>query len=66
MRRNTEHAAVATLAPSDIKGSALGVLAGIQAAGNLAASSIAGVLWTAASPGAAFVFLAIAMGIATR
>jgi MFS family permease len=37
-----EHAAVATLAPSHIKGSAFGLLAGIQAAGNLAASTIAG------------------------
>ncbi len=59
-----EHAAVATLAPRDITGSAFGLLAGIQAAGNLAASTIAGVIWTAASPGAAFIFLATAMGIA--
>ncbi len=56
---------VATLAPTEITGSAFGLLAGIQAAGNLAASTIAGVLWTAASPNAAFIFLAIAMGIAT-
>ena len=60
-----EHAAVATLAPSAIKGSAFGLLAAIQAVGNLAASTIAGVLWTAASPGVAFVVLAVAMGIAT-
>jgi MFS family permease len=59
-----EHAAVATLAPQEIRGSAFGLLAGIQAAGNLGASTIAGVLWTAVSPGAAFIFLAIAMVIA--
>lgn len=59
-----EHAAVATLAPRDITGSAFGLLAGIQAVGNLAASTIAGVIWTAASPRAAFIFLAVAMGIA--
>jgi MFS family permease len=59
-----EHAAVATLAPAEMRGSAFGLLAGIQAAGNLGASTIAGVLWTAASPGVAFLFLAIAMVIA--
>jgi len=59
-----EHAAVATLAPQEIRGSAFGLLAGIQAAGNLGASTIAGVLWTAVSPSAAFIFLAIAIVIA--
>ena len=59
-----EHAAVATLAPTETRGSAFGLLAGIQAAGNLGASTIAGVLWTVASPSAAFVFLASAMVIA--
>lgn len=59
-----EHAAVATLAPAEMRGSAFGLLAGIQAAGNLGASTIAGVLWTAASPDAAFLFLAIAVVIA--
>lgn len=45
-----EHAAVATHAPSDLRGSAFGLLAGIQSLGNLAASGIAGLLWTALSP----------------
>jgi MFS family permease len=60
-----EHATVATNAPAGLRGSAFGLLAAIQSAGNLAASTIAGVLWTAASPGAAFIFLAVAMAIAT-
>lgn len=53
-----EHAAVATRAPEDVRGSAFGLLAALQSAGNLAASAIAGVLWTAFSPTVAFVWLA--------
>lgn len=59
-----EHAAVATHAPSDIRGSAFGLLAATQSFGNLAASLIAGILWTAFSPTWAFAYLAIAMTIA--
>lgn len=59
-----EHAAVAAYAPADLRGSAFGLLATIQAAGNLVASTLAGVLWTAVSPAAAFLFLAGAMAIA--
>lgn len=58
-----EHAAVATHAPDDLRGSAFGLLAATQSFGNLAASSIAGVLWTLASPEAAFLFLAAAMAV---
>jgi len=56
-----EHAAVATHAPNDVRGSAFGLLAATQSFGNLVASAIAGVLWTAVSPRAAFLFLAAAM-----
>ncbi len=56
-----ESAAVATLAPVSLRGSAFGMLATAQAGANLAASAIAGILWTAVSPEAAFVFLAAAM-----
>jgi MFS family permease len=59
-----ESAAVATLAPSELRGSAFGLLATVQSAGNFAASAVAGVLWTAVSPAAAFIFLAAAMVIA--
>ena len=52
-----EHAAVATHAPEHIRGSAFGLLAGIQSLGNLAASVIAGILWTALSPTWAFAYL---------
>lgn len=52
-----EHAAVATMAPAELRGSAFGLLAAIQSIGNLAASGIAGLLWTALSPTAAFLYL---------
>ncbi len=54
-----EHAAVATLAPTNLRGSAFGLLATVQSFGNIGASAIAGVLWSAFSPTVAFVYLAI-------
>jgi MFS family permease len=53
-----ETAAVASRAREEIRGSAFGLLAGLQSAGNLAASTIAGILWTVFSPGVAFAWLA--------
>ena len=52
-----EHAAVASLAPDQLRGSAFGLLAATQSFGNLGASAIAGVLWTTVSPRAAFLYL---------
>ena len=52
-----EQAAVAVLAPVDLRGSAFGLLAAIQSFGNLAASATAGALWTLVSPRAAFLYL---------
>ncbi|WP_307659860.1 MFS transporter [Streptomyces sp. V1I1] len=52
-----QHSAVAALAPTDLRGSAFGMLATVQSLGNLAASTIAGILWTAISPTAAFTYL---------
>ncbi len=59
-----EAAAVASLAPEPIRGSAFGLLAGVQSLGNFAASAVAGLLWTLVSPAAAFSWLALWMGIA--
>jgi MFS family permease len=53
-----QSAAVALLAPIDLRGSAFGALAGIQSFGNLAASAVAGALWTLVSPRLAFLYLA--------
>jgi MFS family permease len=59
-----ENAAVAGLAPPHLRGSAFGLLAGMQSIGNLAASAIGGILWTAFSPTVAFFYLAGWMVIA--
>ena len=57
-------AAVATLAPDDLRGSAFGLLAAIQSLGNLVASAVAGVLWTLVSPAAGLLFAAALMAVA--
>jgi MFS family permease len=56
-----EHAAVATFAPDEIRGSAFGLLAAIQSLGNLAASAIVGVIYTAVSATAAFAYASTLM-----
>jgi MFS family permease len=58
LAETAQRAAVAALAPSDLRGSAFGALAAVQAFGNLAASAVAGGLWTLVSPRAAFLYLA--------
>ena len=50
----SENTAVASRAPAEVRGSAFGVLAALQSAGNLVASAAAGLLWTLLSPGWAF------------
>jgi len=59
-----EHAAVAGAAPAALRGSTFGLLAGVQSFGNLAASGIAGLLWTAFGPAWAFTYLATWMIVA--
>lgn len=59
-----EHTLVAAHAPEEIRGSAFGILAAIQSFGNLAASAVAGALWTLVSPRAAFIYLAAWMLVA--
>jgi hypothetical protein len=58
-----EHSAIAGFAPADLRGSAFGLLAGIQSFGNLAASGVAGLLWTLLSPAVAFAYLASWMAV---
>ncbi|MFD9411713.1 MFS transporter [Streptomyces sp. NPDC059989] len=59
-----QHSAVAALAPKGLRGSAFGMLATVQSLGNLAASTIAGILWTTVSPAAAFTYLTAWMVLA--
>jgi len=58
LAETAEHAAVASLAPAHLRGSAFGALAAVQSFGNLAASATAGLLWTLVSPRVAFLYLA--------
>ena len=55
----SELAAVAALAPANLRGSAFGLLATVQSFGNIVASGMAGLLWTLTSPTVAFVYLSI-------
>jgi MFS family permease len=64
LAETAENAVVATYAPEDARGSAFGILAAIQSFGNLAASAVAGGLWTLVSPRAAFLYLAAWMLVA--
>ena len=59
-----EAAAVASLSPEPIRGSAFGLLAGAQSLGNFVASAVAGLLWTLISPTAAFLWLTLWMAVA--
>ncbi|HXA60810.1 MAG TPA: hypothetical protein VNW94_16745, partial [Streptosporangiaceae bacterium] len=52
-----QHSAVAALAAADLRGSAFGMLATVQSLGSLAASAIAGILWTTFNSAAAFTYL---------
>ena len=59
-----EHAAVATLAATQLRGWAFGLLAAAQSLGNFVASAVAGLLWTLVSPAAAFGYLVVWMALA--
>ena len=59
-----ENAAIAQLAPKGLRGSAFGIQAALQSVGNLAASAIAGALWTLICPAAAFLYAASWMLVA--
>lgn len=59
-----EHAAVANLAATQLRGSAFGLLAAAQSLGNFVASAVAGLLWTLVSPAAAFGYLVVWMALA--
>lgn len=59
-----EHAIVAASAPPEVRGSAFGLLAGLQSVGDLAASGIVGVLWSLAGGSVAFGYAAAWMVVA--
>jgi MFS family permease len=55
----SQHAAVASFASPSVRGSAFGLLAAVQSFGNIVASAVAGILWTAFSPTVAFSYIAV-------
>lgn len=57
----SEHAAVAALADPAIRSSAFGLLATVQSLGNFVASALVGLLWSATSPRAAFLYITVCM-----
>jgi MFS family permease len=59
-----EHALVATSAPAEYRGSAFGLLAGVQSLGDLLASGVVGIIWTLVGPAVAFTYAAAWMGLA--
>jgi MFS family permease len=61
----TESAVVAQLVPDRLRGSGFGVLGVVQAAGDVAATVVAGFLYTLASPSVAFGYAAVWMLAAT-
>jgi len=63
--KTAQNSAVAALTPAEIRGSAFGLMAGIRAFRNLGASAVAGIIWAAVSPSAAFGYLAVWMMIAS-
>jgi MFS family permease len=58
-----ETAVVAEHAPEELRGSAFGLLAATQSAGDLLASVVVGVIWSLIGPAAAFVYAAAWMAI---
>jgi MFS family permease len=59
-----QRAAVATLAPTELRGSAFGLLATIQSVGDLVASATVGLVWTLVAPSTAFGLATIVMVVA--
>ena len=58
LAETAESALVAQILPDRLRGSGFGVIGGIQAGGNIVGTVVAGILYTALSPLAAFVYAA--------
>jgi len=65
LAETAESALVATLLPEHVRGSGFGLLGGVQSFGDFASSAAVGLLWTAISPTAGFLYAAAWMLIAT-
>lgn len=63
LAETAESALVAQILPDNLRGSGFGVIGGIQAGGNVVGTVVAGFLYTALSPLAAFVYAAAWMAL---
>jgi MFS family permease len=64
LAETAESTLVAQRLPDHLRGSGFGVLGGVQSFGDFASSAAAGLIWTAVSPTAAFVYVAAWMALA--
>ena len=64
LAETAESSLVARLLPDRLRGSGFGLLGGVQSFGDFASSAAVGLLWTAVSPLAGFVYAAAWMGVA--
>lgn len=64
LAETAESALVARLAPEPLRGSAFGLLGGVQSFGDFASSAVVGLLWSAVSPTAGFAYAAAWMLLA--
>jgi MFS family permease len=64
LAETAESALVARLLPDRLRGSGFGLLGGVQSFGDFASSAVVGLLWTAVSPTAGFVYAAAWMVLA--
>jgi len=65
LAETAESALVARLLPDHLRGSGFGLLGGVQSFGDFASSAAVGLLWTAISSTAGFVYAATSMLVAT-
>jgi MFS family permease len=63
LAETAESTLFARSAPEQLRGSGFGLLGGIQSAGDLASSAGVGLIWSAVSPSAAFVYAAAWMAL---
>ena len=64
LAETAESALVARLLPDELRGSGFGLLGGLQSFGDFASSAAVGLIWTAISPTAAFIYAAVWMTLA--
>lgn len=65
LAETSESAMVARMLPADLRGSGFGLLGGVQSFGDFASTAVVGVLYSAVSAAAGFIYAAVWMTLAT-